>query len=313
MKDLVMVLLAIWVNGANFGVKYRHGGHYDLQVRQLVEWFTVIADFGFPLFFLWRALHFYRLYRWVSNTPTSKIRSLAEGMVEVLGKGLRKYDMLSPISATPCIYYRLTRYTQRFSTGGRERWSMVSDVHTSNVPFWIEDETGKVMVVPQGAEIVLGPGSGVIKNQRLIGQSEKLVEYVLPESAEVYCLGFARPQKGGASVSMKDRVIARLRRLKSDKTELARYDLNGDGVIDEQEWEHARKDVQQQVAVEVLQTRTTEAGPETVIGRPGIGGLPFIISLGRPERVSARMLLFSGVLLLIGVIVFTLGVVFLTG
>ena len=45
-----------------------------------------------------------RLKRRVENTPTSRIRSLAMGMVEVKGKAIRSYALVSPMTQLPCVF-----------------------------------------------------------------------------------------------------------------------------------------------------------------------------------------------------------------
>jgi hypothetical protein len=44
--------------------------------------------------------------RLILDTPFSKIRSAAMGMVEVSGQAVGPYTMVAPITARPCYYYR---------------------------------------------------------------------------------------------------------------------------------------------------------------------------------------------------------------
>ncbi len=57
---------------------------------------------------LWYGFYLLRMKRSIENTPTSKIRSVAMGMVEVKGKAIRKHALVSPMTQTSCVFYRLT-------------------------------------------------------------------------------------------------------------------------------------------------------------------------------------------------------------
>lgn len=89
----------------------------------------------------------------IENTPTSKIRSLAMGLVEVYGQiGLAKGELLkTPFSGANCVYYRydIQRW-QQSKHGGH--WVSVKK-GSAGTPFFLKDETGAVLVDPAGAEV----------------------------------------------------------------------------------------------------------------------------------------------------------------
>ncbi len=80
---------------------------------------------------LWYGFYLLRMKRKIENTPTSRIRSVAMGMVEVKGKAIRKYALVSPMTQTPCVFYRLTRYRR----DKNNRWAVSSARSSDNVPF----------------------------------------------------------------------------------------------------------------------------------------------------------------------------------
>ncbi|MBI4018895.1 MAG: hypothetical protein HY364_01415 [Candidatus Aenigmarchaeota archaeon] len=89
----------------------------------------------------------------IQNTPTSKIRSMAMGPVEVHGKALpaEKNIMESPFSGRKCVWYRYT--IEEYRTSGKHHyWALVKN-GDSGVPFFVKDETGSVLVNPKGAEV----------------------------------------------------------------------------------------------------------------------------------------------------------------
>jgi hypothetical protein len=97
--------------------------------------------------------------RIIQDTPTSKIRSMAMGLVEVHGNVLAKDYIITPFSQARCVYYRyeIKEYRQHTSRGpkGEVRttycWDTISRGE-QRIPFWAKDETGQVCVNPTGAE-----------------------------------------------------------------------------------------------------------------------------------------------------------------
>jgi hypothetical protein len=91
--------------------------------------------------------------RLILDTPFSKIRSASMGMVEISGQAVGPYTMLAPITARPCYYFRalVWEYKQR---GKNKQWvKIVSD--SMHLPFFVDDNTGRVMVDPRGADLDL--------------------------------------------------------------------------------------------------------------------------------------------------------------
>lgn len=97
----------------------------------------------------------YRRRSLVANTPTSKVRSLAMGTVELQGSAkARERDLLeSPITRTDCVLYRYEVEEYRRS-GDDSRWVTV-DSERQVRPFHLDDGTGDVLVDPEGADLRL--------------------------------------------------------------------------------------------------------------------------------------------------------------
>lgn len=91
--------------------------------------------------------------RLILDTPFSKIRSAAIGMVEVSGLAVGPYTMVAPITARPCYYYRtlIWEYKQH---GKNKQWVKVAG-ECMHVPFFVDDNTGRIMVDPRGADLDL--------------------------------------------------------------------------------------------------------------------------------------------------------------
>lgn len=89
--------------------------------------------------------------RLIMNTPASKIRSAAMGLVEVSGLAAGPYTIVAPITSMPCYYYRSMAWQWK-REGKNSKWVKVAD-ESLHVPFFLEDNTGRVLVDPQGAEM----------------------------------------------------------------------------------------------------------------------------------------------------------------
>ena len=91
--------------------------------------------------------------RLIENIPTSKVRSIAMGLVEVKGKvhPVPKMSLKSPFTSKKCVYYRYKVQEYR-RQGKHSRWVTVLSGEDS-VHFSLEDATGRVLVNPKGARV----------------------------------------------------------------------------------------------------------------------------------------------------------------
>ena len=103
------------------------------------------------LFLFYRGFRLLQRKRLILNTPTSKIRSASLGLVEVNGLAAGPYTMNAPITGVPCFYYRTLAWELRKS-GKSQEWHQVAD-ESLHVPFYLDDNTGRLLVNPQAAEM----------------------------------------------------------------------------------------------------------------------------------------------------------------
>ncbi|APG28742.1 hypothetical protein A7E78_13405 [Syntrophotalea acetylenivorans] len=243
--------------------------------------------------FLWGGFHFLRLKRRVENTPTSKTRSLAMGLVEIHGQTRRKYALVSPMSQLPCAYYRLRKYRK----DRNNRWKLTSCKESDHVPFYLEDDTGRVIIDPQRATVrprsrqqgFGGQQSLLMDKPSHIDRDEKWIEETIAEGTRLYILGQAK-ENTQRRPPLRQRVIESLRELKKDPAALKRYDRNGDGQICEQEWSEARRLVEEQLLHQSLQEkgRSLPQQDRVIITRPQQRSLPFIIAETASEAHLVR-------------------------
>jgi hypothetical protein len=242
-------------------------------------------------FLFWSGLHYIRLKRKIENTPTSKIRSLAMGMVEVHGRAKRHYALVAPMTQAACVYYRLRKYRR----DKNNKWKLVKDVDSSHVSFQIDDGTGCVVVAPQGASVKAKTRQSGTPGQTPLTftsvnntENEKWVEDIIYEGTTLYILGFAQPLRAERR-SLRERTLEKLRELKLDRKALHRYDADGDGQISEDEWQQARSDAEQTALKEHLAEGIERKRQEehVVIIRPPQRSMPFVIA----EAVSEAHLI----------------------
>jgi len=110
--------------------------------------------FGFGIAGFFWGFNRLRRKRKIENIPTSTVRGLAMGPVELVGKTQKRINLASPLTQTPCVFYRYTveRYKRRRRSGD---WVTIASGNSSFSPFELNDGTGKVLVFPQGAEVIL--------------------------------------------------------------------------------------------------------------------------------------------------------------
>ncbi len=91
--------------------------------------------------------------RLILDTPFSKIRSASMGMVEISGLAVGPYTMIAPVTARPCYYYR-TLVSEWKQSGKNKRWVEVA-AECMHLPFFVDDNTGRMLVDPRGADLDL--------------------------------------------------------------------------------------------------------------------------------------------------------------
>lgn len=109
---------------------------------------TLIFGTGAGIYFFFSGLKDLRFRRLIQNLPTSKVRSLAMGLVELKGKARTMEEVLiSPIRKRECVFYNYIIEEYR-SSGKSGRWVKVGG-ESSDRHFYLEDDTGKVAINPK--------------------------------------------------------------------------------------------------------------------------------------------------------------------
>jgi hypothetical protein len=116
-----------------------------------IAWCVIGFCVGIYLF-----IHGFRLLQrrhLILNTPVSKIRSASMGVVELNGLAVGPYTIVAPITARPCYFHRTLVWEWK-RQGRSSKWVKVAG-ECKHVPFFLDDNTGKVMVDPRDADLDL--------------------------------------------------------------------------------------------------------------------------------------------------------------
>ena len=187
-----------------------------------------------------------RRIRWVRDTPTARIRSAAQGIVELSGRAHPPPEQrwVSPMTAQPAVWWDCTVSRRDHDSGGRQRWHTVAQ-QRSEEPFQLDDGYGVCMIQPAAAQVTAQvriwygttpwPHQGPPANRWgwLFDAPYRYTEKLLPSGQEIYVLGEFRTRRIQDEQNAKAQMIQRLAEWKQDpQTLLARFDRNGDGQID---------------------------------------------------------------------------------
>lgn len=267
-------------------------GEYWLAVCLLVA----LGGFGFQRGFRW-----WRWARLVEDTPTSRVRSAAQGYVELVGTGRRMAGapVIAPLSRLPCTWWRYSVERRTRDGRGRQQWRVVSR-GVSDALFLLDDGSGQCIVDPDGAEVLPAAtdtwyggtplpeaGPPVHRGFRGFGRDYRYRESRMHDGDPVYAIGWFRTEGGLLPDPPADDVAALLRRWKQDQAALlARFDTDGDGILGLEEWERAREAAHAQVLAE---RRRQAASPGVhVLGRPAIAGKPFLLAAAGADQLARR-------------------------
>jgi len=105
----------------------------------------------------------------------------------------------------------------------------------SNQMFYLEDETGRILIDPLNAEM-----QGVRKSIFPQGVRSRVIEQCILEGGPLFAMGYLGPTHTYLD-TRRQRMTEWLQRLKADKEQMAQADANRDGIIDAQEWDAFRE------------------------------------------------------------------------
>ncbi|WP_020649239.1 GIDE domain-containing protein [Solimonas variicoloris] len=251
-----------------------------------------------------------RRARHLEDTPTSRIRSAAQGYVELRGYArlLPGPDIVSPLSGVRCAWWRYRieyRRTEDDSSGHSSDWEVIEQASSEEL-FLLADDSGECIVDPHRARAWPSlsrrwqgdsrrPARIPARTPWLTSGNYRYSEQLIGIGDPLYVHGWFRTQSAAQQYDEAAEVRDLLRVWKTDRHELLRrFDANGDGEVDFAEWEQARRAAQQQVRAEHLEQ---SLHPELHVLAVPPDGRDFILST-LDEHVLARRLRAQGLALL---------------
>ncbi len=276
-----------------------------------------------PLCF-WFGFRNLRLARLIDDTPVSRVRSAAQGYVELSGIARMMAEgppTIAPLSRLPCAWW-MYRIEQHTGTGRDARWDTVNR-GVSVAPFELVDATGACLVGPTGADVRPGhrdswrgslpwptaPGGGR-RDFGLDFGDYRYTEYRLNESEPISVIGEFRTLGGVSGVDATLEVMRLLAEWKRDQGALLeRFDANHDGVLSQAEWEQARTAARAQIE---QQAPRAAAPVDSIVVKP-VDGRPFLIAASKLDTLARRSRMAAAILLLAFVAAVTALAVLLLG
>lgn len=253
--------------------------------------------------------------RIILDIPTSRIRSAAQGHVELKGRArmLDGLPIIAPLSRQPCCWYEYAVWRYEVGEGRNSGWQKL-DEGRSEALFALDDGTGLCIIDPDDAVVVTERAhrwynstlehSGLTTGRGMFGRDRyRYQERRLEDGGELYAMGFFRTVGTDYQGDLNEDVRDILRDWKADpQALLKRFDKNGDGDISLEEWELARQTAERE-ALEQRAERSVEAVSHLLARGPVDRRRPFILSALSPKRLVARYTWTAR----IGVLAFVLG------
>jgi hypothetical protein len=238
-----------------------------------------------------------RRARLLEDLPASKVRSAAQGYVELHGHArfLPGPEIQSPLSGSRCCWweYRIEKRVMD-GNGKRNRWQTI-DSGTSDDLFLLADDTGECVVDPDGASVIPDlsrrwqgyhprPNTFPAKSPWFTIGNYRYTEKMITYGSWLYSVGQFRSQTAFRADDESRDVAELLGDWKRDQRDLLRrFDANRDGKIDLDEWEAVRR-----AALEHVQAEQVERSvqPDLHVLARAADGRPFILSTLSEEQLS---------------------------
>ncbi|UXY14886.1 E3 ubiquitin ligase family protein [Chitiniphilus purpureus] len=218
-----------------------------------------------------------RRYLAIANTPEANIGSASQGYARLGGRAqpLDGVPLVSPLG-NACVWYRCVTEATRSSN----RWETV-EVLESEYSFLLDDGSGSCIVDPDGA--LLDPG----EPHEVHSPELRRREWWIFPGQPLEALGeFATQHTDRSAGAQRASIAGRLADWKHDRRALlSRFDRDGNGEIDLQEWEHARLAAQTEIQRETI--NSAERQRAHLLRRPPHGA-PFLITTNGLDRLAQR-------------------------
>jgi len=274
--------------------------HEILQATPGEFWASVFITAALAATGFYFAFIYFSRARLIEDTPTSRIRSAAQGYVELVGLSamLDGPDIIAPLSKIPCTWFR---YKVEELYDKRDE---VIESGTSEDLFMLVGKTGGCVIDPDGAIVTPtikrtwygNTYDGQIAGNQLFGTTGRyrFSEERIHPGDRLFVMGLFQSVGGADEVfNSAQEIRDLLRKWKQQPEKLLQYfDKNKDGQIDAVEWENVRK-----MAGYFIRKRQGKRNLQPVthlLKKPENTKQPFMISTKSQHALVANYKLYSG-------------------
>ncbi|MCM8763957.1 MAG: E3 ubiquitin ligase family protein [Candidatus Omnitrophica bacterium] len=243
-----------------------------------------------------------RQKRLIQNVPTSTVRAIPIGEVEIKGKAKAEYLLKTPVSKVQCVFFRYVEEEFR-KVGKTYKWVKILDT-SSNYPFYLVDDTGAVKIEPAGAELNL-------VNRYMTKQGNiRKTEYYILENEKLYVLGKAKKLQSSYMIE-NEMVEKRFTDIMDNPEEKISLDKNQDMWIDDSEVivakERIRQEIREKLAKNLEEKKDNFVLPhlrDVTIGKEKDS--PFVISTMEEDnlihhlKIQSILMVYGGAFLIVG-------------
>jgi len=240
-------------------------------------------------FWMWQ--HGQRLARIIEDIPTSRIASAPQGYVELLGQARELADMslVTGLSGTACLWYRWQIARRGGEGHGNDliatlisQTVYIPDEHEeSQSCIGIQDSTGEAVIFPYGSEIIAAH-----RETWYEGDARFTEERIMPGDP-LYVLGdFSTHTPSERPWDLVNEVASQLSIWQADKPSLLRrFDRNGNGVLDPDEWEMMHRE-----AMRIAKHKQVKELAAPIVHRVMApdNGYHFLISSKPPQKLASH-------------------------
>jgi len=268
-------------------------------------WFLTLLAIVAALAGFYGIFRFLHRARLIEDLPTSKVRSAAQGYVELEGLAelLPGEPIHAPITGSRCVWFSY-KVEERANNGTRSggKWRVI-EKGTSHHIFRLVDDSGECIIDPEGAVVI--PAAREVwysRNERrsmgmmpptkgwtrhLTTGRYRYTEQRIHAADDLHAIGWFTT--GGGSQELPNTEVelrALLMQWKRDQAMLhERFDANGDGVIDVHEWDQVRREARREVLRD--QAERQRRPPYNLLRKPA-DGRTFLLSTLPQEHLSQR-------------------------
>ena len=251
----------------------------------------------------WWCINNLKKARYLLDTPTSKVRSAAQGYVELYGVLKEGAGQLNaPLTGEQCVWWSFSIDEQVRSGKNNTRWQSVEKASSAAL-LCLNDSTGDCLIDPQGAHVIplnkqVWYGSErhprhELKRKNILEamltglKRYRYTEQRLHVNEPLYAIGdFVTRGAGQEAFDLNATQGAVIREWKGDFAGLLRrFDRDRNGQLDEQEWQKVREAAE--IEAQRLH-RQRSADPANHYLRKPQENQPFILSSYGEDDIAKR-------------------------